>query len=401
MFKMQTSPLWLLIAAAVLSSCAKKEDTSKAPPPKPVPVRVAQANQRDVPIELSAIGTVEPYFTVQVKPQVDGQIESVHIRDGQDVKKGDLLYRVDPRQYEALVAQAEATLAKDVVTAEYAEREAKRSAILTSKGQIATEQNEQARATADAARAALKADEAALGNARLKVDYTTITAPLSGRTGEIGVDPGNIVKANDSTLVTIHQIQPIYVTFAVPERSLADVQRYMAADKLKVVVSSSGDSERIAEGFLTFVDNKVDPTAGTIMLKATFENKDSRLWPGAYVNVKLTLSSRPNSILVPTQALQTGQQGQYVFVAKPDSTVDMRSIVIGDAIDTQTVVVKGIDRGETVVTDGQLRLLPGSKITVEANDAGSGGRGSGKPGKRDSATSHVTEGKHIEVAAKP
>jgi membrane fusion protein, multidrug efflux system len=351
-------------ACLMLAGGCEKKQASAGPPPA-VPVRVAKAETRTVPIQVSAIGNVEAFATVSVKPLVGGELQSIHFAEGQDVKKGDLLFIIDRKPFEAALEQAQANMAKDKATAINARAEAGRYSNLFSQGVISREQSEQATSTADAAEAAVKADQAAVDYAKLNLEYCTIYSPIDGRTGSYQVKPGNLVKANDvPVLIVINQISPIYLDFSVPETYLADIKKYMLASTLHVQATIPNDPGGPETGTVTFVDNTVDNTTGTIRLKATFANEKRRLWPGQYVNTLLTLSTISNATVVPSQALQTGQNGQFVFVVHEDGTAESRPVVASRDIGGFTVIEKGLQAGETIVTDGQLRLIPGSKVTI-------------------------------------
>jgi multidrug efflux system membrane fusion protein len=387
--------------------------------------------QKTMPVEIAAIGTVEAYAVVSVRAQIGGELQRVHIKEGQDVRKDDLLFTIDPRPLQATLAQAEAVranhqsavqqaraaierdsakvvqaraaLARDQAQAKNAQVQEARYADLVKKELVAKEQYDQYRTNvetllatvradqADVASAeetvkadeaavrsaeqTVKADEAAIENARLQLAYTTIRAPIDGRVGSLQLNEGNVVRAtgtNDSTLIVINQVQPIYVSFTVPQQQLPAVKRYMAAGALSVRALPQGEREPFS-GTVTFIDNAVDQTTGTIRLKATFPNADRRLWPGQFVNVQLTLTIEPDAIVVPSQALQTGQQGaQFVFVVKGDSTVENRPVVVTRTVGSETVVSKGLSAGEKIVIDGQPRLVNGSKVEVRAPRAAGG-----------------------------
>lgn len=335
----------------------------------PVPVLIAQAVRRTVPIQLHAIGTVEAYSTVSVRSQIDGKIAEVHFHEGQDVKKGDLLVTIDPRPLEAALHQAAANLARDRAQLAQAANDEKRFAYLLEQGVGSREQADQAHATAQALRATVMADEAAEQTARINLGYTEIRSPIDGRTGNLMLHPGNLVKANDAAgaMVVINQIKPIYVDFNVPEKDLDEVRRYMTGHQLAVLARPrSGEAQAAAEsGSLSFIDNAVNVSTGTFELKGLFANEAERLWPGQYVDVTLTLSELPDTILVPSQAVQTGQDGSFVFVVEQDMSARPRPVVVGDSLDGQTVIKSGLKGGETVVTDGQLRLFPGAKVKVK------------------------------------
>ncbi len=350
--------------SALIISCSSGKKENQVPA-KAVPVTVATAIQRDVPVQVHAIGNAEAYSTVSVKPQIGGELSRVYFKGGQYVKKGAMLFLIDPRPYEAALRQAEANLVRDTVQAENASVDAQRYAELFKKGYVAREQYDQMRTNADALEAVVKADKAAVENARLQLGYCYIRNPIDGLTGSLIVNQGNIVKANpDTAIVVINQIIPIYVDFSVPEEELPDIKRYMAAGKLKVEAVIPNTETKVG-GELTFIDNTVNTATGTIMLKATFPNKDRTLWPGQFVDVVLTLTTQPNAVVVPSQAVQTGQAGSYVFIVKPDLTVELRQVASGRTYDGEVVIEKGIQTGEKVVTDGQLQLLPGTKVEIK------------------------------------
>jgi multidrug efflux system membrane fusion protein len=349
--------------------------------------------EKTVPVQIRAIGNVEAYSIIQVKSQVAGELTRVYFKEGQDVKKGDLLFEIDPRPFQEAIRQIEANIARDVAQEKLAEAnvtrdlaqlknaqtEANRYAALIEQGIVTRQQYDQYRtnaealsATVNADRAAvastqetIKADQAALANAKLQLEYTAIRSPLDGRTGNLMVHQGNLVKANDIPLVVINQITPTYVSFAVPEHELAEIRKYNAAGVLRVQAIPPGQEQHPIEGAISFVDNTVDPTTGTIRLKGLFANSEKLLWPGQFVNVLFTLTNQPNVVVIPTQAIQTGQAGQYVFVIKDDLTVESRPITAGRAIDDETVIEKGLQPGEKVVTDGQLRLVPGATVEIK------------------------------------
>lgn len=351
-----------------------------------VPVTVAKALKRDVPLEIDAIGTVEPINMVQVKSQIAGEITSVNFTEGQDVKRGQLLFTIDRRPLEADLRRAEATLAKDTATAANDKAQADRYQALVKEGVVASQLTEQMVAAAAASQELVKADHAAVENARVQLQYTNIYSPIDGRTGNLAVQRGNLVKANDvPILVTINQINPIYVTFTIPEQQLPEVKHYSAKGKLHVQAQMPNDS-RPAMGELTFMDNTVDRQTGTIKLKGTFNNTDRRLWPGQFVNAKLRLTTEPNAITVPAPAVQTGQQGQFVYVVKQDKSVEQRKVQIARTLGEDAIVAVGIQPGETVVTDGQLRLTPASKVDIKNTP--------GQAAPAQPATEAANEGPH-------
>ena len=355
----------LLISAGwtLIPGCSSQK--ARSAPPEAVPVVVAPAAQKSVPVELRAIGNVQAYNTVQVKTQVPGELTGVFFKEGDNVQQGQLLFTLDPRSFEADLKRLEATLLRDQAEAANARAQATRYAKLMEEGVVAREQYDQYRTQAEALEAAVQADQSAVENARLRLGYTKIFAPLSGRTGSLLVHRGNIVKENDekSVLVTINQITPIYAEFAVPERYLPQIKAQTVAGKLKVQAVAPGETAP-EEGTLTFVDNTVDQTTGTIRLKGTFANPSKRLWPGQFVDVVLRLGERPDAVLVPTPAVQTGQQGQFVFVVKSDMTAEQRPVKVGEAVESWTIIEQGVQPGERVVTDGQLRLVPGSRVEI-------------------------------------
>lgn len=356
-------PVWF-IAVVLLGGCAKQQAAAPAAPA--VPVVVAKVEQKDVPIELRAIGNVEALASVSLKSQVTGPVVAMHFREGQDVRQGDLLFEIDRRPFEVALQQAQADVARDRAKAENARVDAERYLKLFEQGVSPKQQYEALRANADALDAAVLADKAAIESAKLNLLYCSIRSPIDGRTGNILVKPGNLVKANDvPILVTINQITPIYVNFAIPEQSLADVKRYNTKRALRVKALVPGEAGVTEEGHLTFVDNTVDSATGTIRLKASFANHTRRLWPGQFVTVVLTLSTQPNALVVPSQAVNTGQSGSFVFVVKSDNTAELRGVKPGRTVGSETIVDSGLRPGETVVTDGQLRLLNGSKVMVK------------------------------------
>jgi multidrug efflux system membrane fusion protein len=365
-------PIPFVAAVVCLSGCAKQEDgrdRSRPAMDAPVPVKVAAAVRRDMPVQIRAIARVEAYATVTVKPQIAGQLVAVHFTEGQDVKAGDLLFDIDPQPFQVALRQAEAMLAKDIAMAQDAEAEAKWRAELLQQDAGTQREAETSRATAESLKAAVEADRAAVANARINLEYCSIRAPIDGPTGVLLADRGNVVKANEAALVVINQVQPIYVTFSVPEHYLARIKQYQAAGPLPVAVNIPQDDGPAERGTLSFVDNKVDDTTGMITLKATFANQTRRLWPGQFVNAVLTLTTQPDAVVVPAAAVQTGQTGPFVFVVNDDLRVESRPVVTGLTLDDQAVIERGINAGERVVTDGQLRLAPGAKVDVKGGSA--------------------------------
>jgi multidrug efflux system membrane fusion protein len=357
-----------LAAIAVLGAALGCARVEKAPAPELVPVRVGVVAEKAVPIQLRNVGAVQPYKTVAVRALVNGEILQVHFREGQDVHKGDLLFEIDPRPYEAALAQAEAALARDRAQLENAEADAKRYADLVKKDYVTAQQNDSVKANAQAYAATVRADQAAVDRARLDLGYCTIRSPLDGRTGIVMVQAGNVVKANDATLVTINQVVPVYVAVAVPERDLPEIRRRQAEAPLPVVAEDATTGKALAAGELTFIDNSVDRTTGTITLKATFQNADRVLWPGEFVNAVLTLTTEQRAIVAPTGAVQNGQQGTFAYVVKADGTVESRPVTVARNAADGVVIAKGLSAGEKVVTDGHLRLKNGVKIEIVTGD---------------------------------
>lgn len=359
------SIIFCTLALLAVAGCTEHA----APPPEApvVPVMAAKAEVKAMPIELHAIGTGEASSTVSVESQVAGIVSAVDYKQGQFVKKGDLLVALDNRPFVANLQLAQANLAKDKASAELARVEAGRYQKLFQSGIVAKEQYDQYLATADASEAAVQADQANIETAKLQVAYCLIYAPISGRVGSQLVYPGAVVKANDvPVLVIINEISPLYVDFSVPQQYLDEIKAYMKRGKLPIQASTS-DNTKVESGYLTFVNNTVDATTGTIVLKGTFPNTDSRLWPGEFVTVILRLSEQEKAVVVPSQAVQTGQQGDYIFVIKPDMTVDSRAVKVARTVGGESVITEGVKAGETVVTDGQVRLVPGVKVEIKTS----------------------------------
>lgn len=386
-----------IVLSLCLSSCAQRADSAKGKMGMPpTPVTIAKAEARDIPIQVRQIGAVEPVAVIAVKAQINGELTKVFFKEGQDLKQGQQLFEIDPRPYQqaldqaeaalakdtALVSQAQANLARDQAQAANAEQQAKRYAGLFTEGVISKDQNDSYQTTAQVQNEAVRADQAAftsaqasvvadrssIETAKLNLSYCYIRSPIDGRAGSLLVQAGNLVKANDTTaLVNINQLQPVYVGFSAPEQFLPEIRRYSAEHSLTVNATEvdTGTNRPItATGQLTFIDNLVDASTGTIKLKATFPNGDHTLWPGQFVNVVMTLRTLDHATVVPSEAIQSGQRGQFAFVVKPDQTVETRFVTVGQTVDNQIVVQSGIEPGETVVTDGQLRLFPGAHIRV-------------------------------------
>lgn len=342
--------------------------------PPPAPVIVVAARTATVPVTLSVIGNVQAYSAVAVKSQVDGQIREVHFREGQAVKKGDLLFTLDARPYEAALRQAEANLAKDKALLDKARADLARLESLVAKDFTSRANYDTAKANVASLDATIKADEALVEQARLKLEYTRIAAPIEGRVGSILVNAGNLVRANDnaagSTLVVLNQIRPIYVQFSVPESHLSEIRARMTAGKITVKAQVPQEDRVPAEGLLTFINNAVDTATGTIVLKATFPNEDDRLVPGQFVNVTVELAVIAEAVVVPPAAVQVGQRGYYVYVVKADSTVELRLVRTGIRTEHAIVIEDGLKPGDRVVTEGQLRLRPGARVAVRPSASG-------------------------------
>jgi multidrug efflux system membrane fusion protein len=347
---------------AALSGC--KGGDKKASGPPAVPVTAAVAVRKTVPVSVRAIGHVEPIATVAVKARIGGELTEVHFREGQNVSAGATLFTIDPRQYAAALRQAEAQLARDQAQATKAEADVARYRDLVAKDFVTKEQYDQIVATAGSARASVEADQANADNARLQLAYCTITSPIAGRTGNLSVKVGNLIKANDDHgLVTINQVKPINVSFTVPAQLLPQIAK---SDGRRLSVAALLPDEAMSEqGALTFVDNGVDPATSTVLLKATFPNEDERLWTGQFVDVTLILAEEADRVVVPGAAVQTSQQGDYVFIVKPDKTAELRLVKVARRDETEAVIESGLKGNETVVTDGQLRLATGARVDVK------------------------------------
>jgi multidrug efflux system membrane fusion protein len=362
--------LLILALMFLLAGCANKQTAQAASPGSgrpPAPVVVSTVEQRDVPVQITAIGNVEAYQTVQIRSQVNGQIEKIYFKEGEDVRKGQLLYSLDKRPFQAALEQAQGMLKRDEAQAANSKLQAARYTDLEKQGVISLEQADLQRTQDSSNSAAVYADNAAVDAAKVQLQYTDIYAPIDARTGALMINVGNLVKANDTPfLVQLNQITPIYVTFTVPEARLAEVRQFVAKG-LKVLAYPKGQPGNPVEGLLTFIDNGVDPQTGTVKLKATFQNKDKRLWPGEFVNVVLNLSMVKNAITVPTKAIQSGQQGDYVFVVTKDGTADPRQVTTAGTYQNLTLVKSGLNLGDTVIVDGQLRVAPNGKVTIQSS----------------------------------
>ena len=348
------------------------------------PVVVATAQQQPFAINLNVIGSVQAYATVAIKSRVDGQLVSAHFQDGQTVKKGDRLFSIDSRPFEASLRQSEAALARDRAQMVKTGEDLKRYGELLQKEYSSRQKYEEAKANYAAAEATVRANEAMVENARLNLEYTQILSPIDGRTGSMMINTGNLVKANDANpIVVINQTHPIYVQFSVAEKYLPEIRRRMLEGPLAVSAVIPAEPDKPEKGAVTFINNAVDMQSGTILLKATYENANDRLTPGQFVNVTLTLSTIPDAVVIPSQAVQTNLDGNYVFVVKPDMVVDQRPVTVGPASDGQTVIAKGLNAGERVVTEGQLRLFAGARVDIRqsADNPPAVGGGAAERGK--------------------
>jgi multidrug efflux system membrane fusion protein len=365
----------LALASSLMAIACSGGEAVQATPPAgrgggpntAVPVATATVADKAIPLEIDVIGTVEAYSTVSVRAQLTGELTSVTFMEGDDVRKGQVLFTLDRRPLEAALEQARANLQRDAAQAANAKAQAQRYQDLAARGIATREQVDTTQTAAAALEGTLAADRAAVENATVQLQYATIAAPISGRTGALMVHEGNLVRANDvAPLVVINQVSPIYVSFAIPESRLSELKQYIARGSVKVEALAPNDPGPSSVGRITFVDNAVDPTTGTIRIKGTFPNEARHLWPGQFVNVSVTLTTDPHAIVVPTAAVQAGQQGSYVFVVKPDSTVELRQVTVARTQDNETIIKQGLKAGETVVTDGQLRLTSGSRISIKS-----------------------------------
>ena len=424
--------LFTLVLIASATACSRT-DASSAPPDRggggggggrgrggrggggesgPVPVTTAPVQQRDVPVEVAAIGNVEAFESVSVRSQVTGVVTEVMFHEGDFVKKGDHLFTIDPRPYqamleqaranltrdEALLAQSQAQLARDQAQSDYLQQTTQRNAELAERGILSKDMLQQSQAQAAANMAAVKADQAAVESARaqlgaqqaavdnavVQLAYTVIRSPINGRTGNLTMKPGNLATANTTELTTIAQVEPVFVTFAVPATRLAAIRSHDTKDALAVSALPQDENSSPATGALAFVDNAVDTTTDTIKLKARFENTDHRLWPGEFARVTLRLSTLSNATVVSSEAVQTGQDGPFVFVVKPDATVEQRAVTIAQRVNDDVVIGQGLKPGETIVTEGQLRLEPGTRVQQPGAGGERGGQrgGGGRGGRR-------------------
>jgi multidrug efflux system membrane fusion protein len=374
-----SSLLFTLLLALGIGACGSGDARTATPTggggrgrggDQTVPVTVASVVQKSMPIEIRVIGAVEAYSVVSVHAQITGQLTAVNFKEGDDVQKGQLLFALDKRPLEAALLQSQANLQRDIAQAANAKSVAQRYEDLAGRGIATREQLETSRAGSAALDATVEADKAAVENAQIQLQYATIPSPIVGRTGALMVHEGNLVRANDTTpLVVINQVAPIYVSFAIPESRLPELKRFMGKGTLAVEAQPPNDTALASHGYISFVDNSVDQTTGTIKIKATFANDDHRLWPGSFVNVTVGLTKDPTAVVVPTAAVQVGQQGQYTYVVKSDKTVEYRPVVVERTTGLETVIKSGLKPAEVVVTDGHLRLVAGSRVSIKGEES--------------------------------
>lgn len=385
-----------IIGATVASKFPGRDAKRPTPTPDPVPVSAQPVEKKNIPIQIRAIGNVEASSTVQIRSLVSGELLKVHFAEGQTVKKGELLFTLDQRPFEAALEQAQANLAKDqaqeavaqavlerdLAQLNNAKKQAERYKELLKQGVVSQELSDQYRlnvetaaavveadrATLNNVQSVLKADQAAIENTKIQLSYTKIQSPMDGRTGNLMVYAGNLVRANDTTpLVTINQLDPVFVSFSVPEKDLNQIKTNRTSSSFGIAANPPDNDKLKVTGQLTFIDNTVDLTTGTIRLKGSFQNPEGVLWPGQFVNVTLTLTTQPDALVVPSRAVQTGQEGPIVYVVEADQTVKIRKVTTGPTIENLTVLTSGVQVGETVVTDGHLRLIPGAKVSVKSD----------------------------------
>lgn len=374
----------VVICLLLVNGCSgnkeKKGETANRPK-RAMPVTVGLSAIRTVPVALSAIGTVEPFATVAVKSQITGTLKKVHFNEGDNVKKGDLLFTIDERPFIAQLNQARGSMARDRAELENARKELKRYTLAAGKGYVSSEQADTAATRVATLAATVEADEAAVENSRLQLEFCSILSPIDGRTGELLVNAGNLIKANaDTAMVTLNQIVPIKVSFTVPAKNLPEIRKYQASDSLQVLIP--GIEGNPLTGTFSFLDNRVDTSTGTLLLKATFANTGRDLWPGQFVDVRLVLTTRPEAVVVPSQAIQVRQDGAHIFVVGDDLTVEDRLVITGTIVDKETVIEKGLTGGEKVVTNGQLQLSDGTKVQERKSQASENFKES-EPGKNE------------------
>jgi multidrug efflux system membrane fusion protein len=358
-----------LTAVLLVSGCTNKVPGGGGSAGRPpAPVVVASVEQQDIPVQIKAIGNVEAYQTVQIRSQVNGQIQKIFFKEGEDVRQGQPLFQLDKRPFQADLEKAIGQMKRDQAQAENSRMQTERYSSLEKEGIVSHEQGGLLNSQAKADASVVDADKAAVDATRVQLQYTDIVAPINARAGALMINLGNLVKANDTPyLVQLNQVTPIYVTFFVPEANLDRVRQRFSAGQLKVLAYPKGQSDSPVEGQLTFIDNGVDTTTGMFKLKATFQNKDRRLWPGQFVDVALQLSIQKNAVVVPTKSIQTGQQGEYVYVVRADSTAESRPVKTVGVYQNLTIISDGLNAGEQVIVDGQLRVAPNAKVVVQGS----------------------------------
>ena len=363
--------LGLLVLVVLVAACAwriaelqkrKAAESKKTGTGAPLPVLLASAVSKPMPVEIRTFGTVEPATTVTIRAQVTGTLSAIGFAEGAEVHAGDLLFRIDPRPFQAALDQAVAAHARTQAQLENAARDVRRVTDLFDKKFVSESDHDQAVTALAALQASERADAAAIESTRIQLDYCAIRSPIDGRTGRRQVDAGNLVTANSTTLVTINQLRPVHVTFAVPEQDLARLRACQQNDGLSIDVFQPDDPGRTEAGRLVFLDNAVDRATGTLTLKAEFANADNWLWPGSFVNVRLVTTVETNACVIPFTAVQNSQQGTYVFVVRPDATVEVRPVTVSRTVGGESVIAAGLQPGDKVVTDGQQRLGPGASV---------------------------------------
>jgi len=372
---MLAGTLFLVIS---LASCSKAVE-QKAP--SAVPVIAGKVESKLIPTQINTFGNVEAYTVVPVKSQVGGQVVKIHVKSGQEVKKGDLLYSIDQRPYDAVMKQIEANLERDTVLAADSERQARLKDELFQKKAVSEDEMFKTKAVSESLKRAVKVDEANLEKAKLDVEYCSIRSPIDGRAGDILIDEGTVIKANEMTLIVINQVKPVSISFAVPQFYLNQIKKHIAAKKLDIQVKAQNEAEQPVNAEFEFLDNAVDPSTGTVRVEARVGNEDEEFWPGQFVNVTINMVSEKPVLVVPSQAVQPSQKGNYVFVIKNDSTVEMRIVKILRAVGNETGIAEGVNDGETVVTDGHLRLVPGCKVEIKKSIGVADAAASDKPGQ--------------------
>ena len=378
-FRVRHPLSFLMLAVLIigLAGCGKE-----APPPgfPPATVLAAKTLQKEMPLAIPAIGTVEAHRSINIYSRVNGQLLQTHFREGQDVRRGQLLFTIDSAPYREKLHQVEAKLAKDIAQLKFNDEEAKRYAFLFGKGAVSKSEADKYLTEAALYSANVKSDRAEVEDARLNLAYCSIIAPFDGRTSAYGVNLGTIVRPNDTSLTTLNQITPVYVRFSVAEKHLADIHRYVKSGSVTVKVSPTKNfTGEVPAGKLVFIDNAIDTNTGMITLKAEFANVDKLLWPGQFVNVSLHLAMQPGAVVAPLRAVQQGDKGQFVFVVKPDMTADIRPVVVDRAMGEEAVIAKGLAAGETVITDGHLKVRPGGKVEIKDNLGSIPGNNNAKP----------------------